>query len=269
MFGPDKTLRITVLSCLALISSTVLFAQLTGSQSQTGKSPFLVSPTKEQWVSGSGEPRSPFTNSPISPPAACLCVGEVESESVKKIERALRSPLNQSGFNFTEVTLRDVFKILRDEYQIPIHLDQVALEENGLSAEETVTVQVQGVSLRSALNLLLSDLQLKYIIKNEVLMITTPQKAAEDVKTCVYNVSDLVDPRAQQEDITSLIDVIKMSAGPEFFSGGKEGDLKSLKPGLLVIKESADVHAKIGDLLTAIRRMRGAQATVQDPRPAP
>ena len=51
--------------------------------------------------------------------------------------------------------------------------------------------------LRSALNLLLvDDLQLRYVVHNEVLLITSPAKAESDeyMTTKVYPVADLVLP---------------------------------------------------------------------------
>ena len=39
-----------------------------------------------------------------------------------------------------------------------------------------MTKTLRGISLRSALKLLLDELQLKYVVHNEVLLITSPQK---------------------------------------------------------------------------------------------
>ena len=59
-----------------------------------------------------------------------------------------------------------------------------------------VTKNLKGISLRSALKLLLDELQLKYVVHNEVLLITSPAKAESDeyMTTKVYPVADLVLP---------------------------------------------------------------------------
>ena len=59
-----------------------------------------------------------------------------------------------------------------------------------------MTSRVQGISLRSALRLMLRriDPELTYSIQDEVLMITTKEAAAENLVTRVYPVADLVLP---------------------------------------------------------------------------
>lgn len=251
----QQFIRVAVCVCVVLVSNARLRAQLSVEQSQSGNSKAAAVASE-----------TPNT----APAPLCQCVGDVESESVKKIQQALRSPLHPAGLDFVEIKLRDVVKALQEDYQIPIRLDIIALEETGLNAEETVTINVQGVSLRSGLRILLHDLQLQYIIENETLLITTPQKAEEDFKTCVYNVSDLINARTEKEDIAALIDVIKMSIGPpDVWDASEEGDIKPLKAGLLVIKQTAEVHTEISELLAAIRKMRAASAPAREPDSKP
>ena len=56
-----------------------------------------------------------------------------------------------------------------------------ALEEIGVGTDEPVTVNLHNISLRSALRLMLKNLQLTYIIQDEVLMITTPEEAEKRI----------------------------------------------------------------------------------------
>ncbi len=57
-----------------------------------------------------------------------------------------------------------------------------------------MTKNLKGISLRSALKMILDELQLKYVIHNEVLLITSPTKAESDeyMVTKAYPVADLV-----------------------------------------------------------------------------
>ena len=57
-----------------------------------------------------------------------------------------------------------------------------------------MTKNISGISLRSALRLLLGDIDLTYLIKDEVMKITTKEKAAENMIIKVYPVGDLVMP---------------------------------------------------------------------------
>ena len=54
------------------------------------------------------------------------------------------------------------------------------MKEEGIDENTPVTKNLKGISLRSALKLLLDELQLKYVIHNEVLLITSPTKAESE-----------------------------------------------------------------------------------------
>ena len=73
------------------------------------------------------------------------------------------------------------------------------MKEAGVDESTPVTKNLKGISLHSALKLLLDELQLKYVIHNEVLLITSPGKAESDeyMTTKVYPVPDLVLPIKQ------------------------------------------------------------------------
>jgi tetratricopeptide (TPR) repeat protein len=110
----------------------------------------------------------------------------------QKIYEALQKPVQ--NFDFTETPLRDVIAQLQDSQGIPVQIDTKAFEDAGLDLETPVTKSVSGISLRSALRLLLGELDLTYLVKDEVLMITTKDKAAETMVVKVYPVADLVIP---------------------------------------------------------------------------
>ena len=95
----------------------------------------------------------------------------------ERINEALRSPLKASGLDFTEEPLENVVNFLQEEYEIPIQLDEPALEDAGLTRDEPITMTLQNVTLRSALRLMLKQSQLTYIISDEVMIITTPEEA--------------------------------------------------------------------------------------------
>ena len=63
-----------------------------------------------------------------------------------------------------------------------------------IGGDTLVTKNLQGISLRSALKLLLDEMGLKYVIHNEVLLITSPTKAESEefLITKFYDVSDLL-----------------------------------------------------------------------------
>jgi hypothetical protein len=101
---------------------------------------------------------------------------------------------DKTSFDFFEAPLTDVVTFLQDRHKINVELDVPGLDLAGVTPEDTVTKQLSNISLRSALRLLLKDLELTYVIKDEVLQITSQEAAGENLVTKVYNVGDLVVP---------------------------------------------------------------------------
>ena len=109
--------------------------------------------------------------------------------SEQKIYRALKEPTDVS---FNGTTLSAVIKFFRETHNIPIVIDDKALEEENLTADEPITLELPNISFRSALKLVLEPLQLTYVIEDEVMRITSKRTSANVVR--VYPVGDLVVP---------------------------------------------------------------------------
>jgi von Willebrand factor type A domain len=109
------------------------------------------------------------------------------------IFNALKSP---TDIEFVETPLKDAIEFLAEKHEIPIVLNAKKLEEAGVNIDTPVTKRLKGITLRSALRLMLGELELTYMVKDEVLQITTPEDAEspDNMVTKVYNVGDLVVP---------------------------------------------------------------------------
>jgi hypothetical protein len=113
------------------------------------------------------------------------------SESEAKIYAALDE---KTELDFTDQPLSDVIDYLKNRHEIEIQLDNKALADAGLGSDTTVTRNVKGVSLRSALRLLLGEFDLTYVVHDEIMLITTKTEAENMLSTRVYPVGDLVIP---------------------------------------------------------------------------
>lgn len=196
----------------------------------------------------------------------CRCIDDANSASVEKIKHALHSPLSATGLEFTDTSLNEVLNELQERYAIPIHLDRPALEELGVNIDEPVTVSLRDISLQAALRLMLEQLQLTYIIENEVLLVTSRDAAEKELLTCVYDVRDLAvlaSPPLQSKgasacvDCKRLVDVLtNCIANGTWRENGGSAEVRSFGPGLLVVSQTPDVHEKIQNLLSTIRKMK-------------
>lgn len=118
------------------------------------------------------------------------------SDAEERIQTALREPL-KAPLDFPELPLNEIINTLQEEYEIPIVFDTAALDEVAISPETEVTVNLRNITLRSALNLMLKQPgieDLTYVIDEEVLLITTEDRANSTLKVKVYPVADLVLP---------------------------------------------------------------------------
>jgi len=114
------------------------------------------------------------------------------TERELEIERKLSTPVS---CKFRQRPLADVIDELRKLTGVNIHLDQKGLDEEGVSSDTPITIDLTSdISLKSALKLILEPLHLSYVIKDEVLKITSEQLRDGEVYFVTYNVADLVIP---------------------------------------------------------------------------
>lgn len=184
---------------------------------------------------------------------ACLCIGQGDSPRAESIKQKLRSPLLSDGLQFSDTPLELVVANLRDQYGIEVQIDARALDEVGLGPDELVTVDLRNISLQSALRLMLETVHMTYLIRDEVLMITTLEEADVHLLTCVYDVRDLVGAGSSD----ALIDVILSCVATDTWreNGGGEAEIRSLPRGLLVISQTQAIHDEIRQLLQALSKL--------------
>ncbi len=114
-----------------------------------------------------------------------------QSDKDRLLEYRLTSLVN---VKFVNATLEQVAADLRDQYGINIELDKQAIEQkSGLHVTRPfLSCSLEQVSLKSVLNFLLHQAGLTYVIKDEILLITTENNASEKLVTRIYNVQDIV-----------------------------------------------------------------------------
>ncbi len=117
-----------------------------------------------------------------------------DSPNEQRIRRALTETTEVA---LIDTPLADAITYLKDLHNIEIWLDKETLSKDGIATDQLVSLTLSGISLRSALRLLLEPLLLTYVIEDEVMKITTITNAEEKKSTRVYPVADLVVPIIQ------------------------------------------------------------------------
>ncbi|MGH7140902.1 MAG: hypothetical protein ACREHD_34665, partial [Pirellulales bacterium] len=112
-------------------------------------------------------------------------------------EKILEALDERTELDFLDQPLEDVMEYLKQRHGIEIQVDNKGLAEAGIGSDTPVTRTLKGITLRSALKLLLGELDLTYVIRNEVLLITSKAEADNMLSMRVYPVADLVVPITQ------------------------------------------------------------------------
>jgi general secretion pathway protein D len=122
--------------------------------------------------------------------------GMMEQQRLSPVEQEIHNALNkQVEVRFINRPLTEVLATLSKMSGINIHPDDSALHSEGITTDTPVTIDLeQPISLRSALNLILGPMRLSYVIRDEVLKITSEQTRDSDTYNKVYYVADLVVP---------------------------------------------------------------------------
>jgi hypothetical protein len=206
-------------------------------------------------------PTAPADKPALPPTPADYSPAAAEERIEKALDRPLRSPLSA-----VQTPLSQVADQIREEYDIPIQFDVAALEEAALSPDAEVTIDLNNVSLRAALELMLRQLDnVTYVIDKEVLMITTQDEAERQQKVVVYRVDDLVRVddggslnSPDSYDFDSLIDILLSSVAKDSWeeNGSGEGEMHAYPPGMLVVCQTRAVHNQISRVLADMRRVK-------------
>jgi len=180
------------------------------------------------------------------------------------IEAALAKPID---CQFVETPLKDVIEYFKDAAQIEIFLDdgKEVREEERVDPRATVNCNFRGLRFEKVLNRILVSLRLTWTIHDDVLCITSPERADSDefFETRLYDVADLVVYQDQDgkkfDDYAPLTSVItntiytknwQENGGCGTIQGESLGTAK-----VLVVSQRFEVHRQIAALLADIRKI--------------
>jgi hypothetical protein len=228
---------------------------------------------------------------PCKAPRSCGFTGYGQKESRCDAERAIERKLSEPiSLNFKDVPLGQAIDTLREMTGMNMIADVDALRAAGVSLEQPLTLRVN-MSLKSALNILLKQVQLTYVIKDEALQITTEDGTRGPLRMFTYPVGDLVMPISSGESelppflcrckevrealgeeacterpagLTAedlLMKLICSKIAPHSWDQlGGPGTLQYFPLGLaLVANQTAEVQEQIADLLAELRRLHAQE----------
>jgi type II secretory pathway component GspD/PulD (secretin) len=201
------------------------------------------------------------------------------TESLQTIKSKLDNDTVSWDYGEQQQPFEEVIKQIRTTTGINIVIDPDVKAEKG---QEPITVTLRDYKLGGALKILLGNLKLDFVLKDDVLYITTAEKAMGKAMPRVYDVRDLTVSlphfkapnlnlrpggageaavkaiwgedleRTQDTDLSRLVDLIRENVGP----GTWEVEGHSIQPsaGQIVVSTTTEIHAKIDEFLDDLRK---------------
>jgi hypothetical protein len=164
-------------------------------------------------------------------------------------EKALLRALNSTiSVRFKDSRLEDVIEYLQIATGLRIVLDKASLDEVGVRYDSPVSIGVKSITVRSLLQIVLADLGLTYVVKDESLAVVSPHKGRELLLVRKYSVSDLSASACGSfsgEQAAMFINLIQSTIAPESWkvNGGTGTISYAPLTRSMVIKQSAEFHS--------------------------
>ncbi|HET6878976.1 MAG TPA: hypothetical protein VFI31_02405 [Pirellulales bacterium] len=164
----------------------------------------------------------------------------------------------RTELQFHEAPLVQLLDELQRVHQIQAVIDRDGLGNAGISLDVPINFHLTGLTLREALNSILSELDLTYILRDDVLWITSKDIAENMTTTKVYPVLDLIITSDSKEsargEYDSLVQLIVANISTTTWDDGDEGSVMAYPPaGAIVVRQTAERHNEVQRLLDALR----------------
>lgn len=173
-------------------------------------------------------------------------VREGEDELLKEeaILQALAEPMD---IEFTEMPLKDALLFLKEATKVDLRLDEGTISDAGVATDQPVNLKATQVRADSVLNLILGPLELDWLIRDEMLQITTREKADKTLETHLYGVAELYEGGHTADE---LIDAITSCVSPSTWEEADgSGSIRSLS-NALAVWQTQRVHREVELFLT-------------------
>jgi len=184
-----------------------------------------------------------------------------EEQQLSNEEVILRELNHRLTVNMVETPFGDVVEFLQAalEEKISIVFDSHSLEDERHVREMPVTLKVKNLRVRSVLTMLTERLDCGWTIANEVVLITSADRASEVMMVRTYDVEDLVVKEGESDQTAkfdALIELIQRLVAPDTWrSTGGPGSLGpyAINGLRLVVRQTPQIQYEVGQLLGELR----------------
>ncbi len=191
-------------------------------------------------------------NMPTAKTAKATIAGEATRESSAErkqaVEERLRAALrSEISMTFPDIRLREALRVLSASIDVPIIVDRVALESVGLTTDTPISLSLTNVSMRSFLQLMLRDLELTYMIKDEVILITTNDVAEKNPTLKTYTL-----PAELSERSEKILAALTSNVKPDIWKEAGGLSTASVIDNVLIVSTTEAAHDEVETFLGKI-----------------
>lgn len=183
------------------------------------------------------------------------------SDEEQRINERLQTKITLS---FKNAPLKEVISQIAKQAELNIVLDSAGLEEVGETTKTPVTLNLDQVRISTALRLLLEPLQLDHVVQNEVLRVTSRQRAEGALVIVTYPVTNLAwRDNDLPSDLADLCDLLMSMVEPNSWeiAGGPATVRGNATTRCLVVRQTHANHARIRELLESLRKLSTEKST--------
>lgn len=132
----------------------------------------------------------------------------------------------------------------------------------GVDSDRPVDLQAKDISIRNALNIILTPLELTTLERSGVLIITDAEETAAELVTKLYPVLDIVAVKATDGKMLFVADQMIRSIentieADSWENNGGNGSVDWLpSEGLLVVSQTSAIHEKLEQFFADVRKLR-------------
>jgi hypothetical protein len=169
----------------------------------------------------------------------------VQERADQMLLRKLQTP---SQFSAESSELPQLLDQLLTKNGVPYWVDKQSLGDEGIDwTKLSSTVEAKKMPTAARLDAIATEHKLSWRVGNEVVMITTAYKGAEQMTTRVYNVRRLIGPNRPAEALAAQL-MSNAELGP-WMVNDAEGGMVLVAGNLLLVRHNAKVLEKITKLL--------------------
>lgn len=190
-----------------------------------------------------------FTQGPLNPATVPIRPLHYPIEEDEFVKNALTKVVN---VECRELPLNQFLKEVSAKLDIPVEIDELALQEEGVALEEPITLHLENLPAKSILQITFEPLGLAGLVEDGRLLVTSIIAAEERHFTKIHDIRDLYEAKHTG---TALLDLLQQeTSGPWGEIDGTGGWIDEPLNGLLVVRQTEGVHNEVEAVLADVRK---------------